>query len=209
VPGHQIAGKTGTTQDNVSVTFVGYTPGIAASAMVFNPKKAKDVGGFGGGKGATIWHDAMAPILDARGSANFPPADPVVANGNTRGVPGCLSVQQCRSALAAAGFKSATVRTDSARPQGSLVGTSPAQGGRAVAGQLVTILVSNGTGTAAPPAASPKTPVTPKNPGTQATPGSPRAPETPKTPATESPSPDPDPAPEPEPDPVPPDPTTP
>ena len=39
VRGHQIAGKTGTTQDNVSVAFVGYTPEIAASVMVFNPKE--------------------------------------------------------------------------------------------------------------------------------------------------------------------------
>jgi membrane peptidoglycan carboxypeptidase len=191
VPGHQIAGKTGTTQSNVSVTFVGYTPEIAASAMVFNPRVAEDVGGFGGGKGATIWHDAMAPILTARGSSNFRPADPVVTNGNTRGVPGCRSVSQCRSALAAAGFQTATVRTDSARPEGSLVGTSPAQGGRAVAGQLVTILVSNGADVVveAPeiPAAEPP----------------------PAVPVPE-PQPQPPPAPAPDPDPVPlPDPTIP
>src|SRR3954469_1119647 len=84
VPGHQIAGKTGTSQENFSVAFVGYTPEITASVMVLNPKRNEDVGGFGGGKGAIIWHDAMAPILDARGSGEFPPADPVVEQGNTR-----------------------------------------------------------------------------------------------------------------------------
>ena len=68
VPGHQIAGKTGTTQNNWSVAFVGYTPEITASVMVFNPKVNQNVGGFGGGKGATVWHDAMAPIL-GRGAA--------------------------------------------------------------------------------------------------------------------------------------------
>jgi membrane peptidoglycan carboxypeptidase len=191
VPGHQIAGKTGTTQDNISVTFVGYTPEIAASAMVFHPKEARDVGGFGGGKGATIWHDAMAPVLAARGSSDFPPADPVVANGNTRGVPGCLSVRQCRSALAAAGFRTATVHTDSARPEGTLVGTRPAQGGRAVAGQLVTILVSNGTDVVVHTREAPEAPPT----------------SAPDVPAPEPPVPGP-PAPEP-PAPVAPDPVTP
>ncbi|HEX2074190.1 MAG TPA: transglycosylase domain-containing protein [Geodermatophilus sp.] len=87
VPGHQIAGKTGTTQNNFSVAFVGYTPQYAASVMVLNPKANEDVGGFGGGKGATIWHDAMAPILSGQPAVPFPPADPQVQNGNTRAAP--------------------------------------------------------------------------------------------------------------------------
>jgi membrane peptidoglycan carboxypeptidase len=66
VPGHQIAGKTGTTQDRFSIAFVGYTPEYTASVMVLNPKRNEDVGSFGGGLGATIWHDAMAPILGGR-----------------------------------------------------------------------------------------------------------------------------------------------
>ena len=145
VRGHQIAGKTGTTQENLSVAFVGYTPEIAASVMVFNPKEREDVGGFGGGKGATIWRDAMAPILTARGSGVFPPADPAVVRGNTKPVPGCGSVRECRSVLTAAGFTHTTVRTDSSRADGALVGTSPPRGARAVPGQLVSILVSNGS----------------------------------------------------------------
>ena len=145
VPGHQIAGKTGTTQNNLSVAFVGYTPEITASVMVFNPKDPEDVGGFGGGKGATIWHDAMAPILDARGSSDFPPADPAVERGNTKPVPGCDSMDDCAEALADAGFQSVTVRVDSDRRKGALVGTSPPRGGRAVPGQVVTILISNGS----------------------------------------------------------------
>jgi membrane peptidoglycan carboxypeptidase len=145
VPGHQIAGKTGTAQGNVSVAFVGYTPEITASVMVFNPKVNENVGGFGGGKGATVWHDAMAPILEARGSGEFPPADPVVVNGNTKPVPGCSTVPQCTSVLTAAGFETVVVRVDSDLKAGELVGTSPPRGGRAVPGQLVSILVSNGS----------------------------------------------------------------
>jgi membrane peptidoglycan carboxypeptidase len=100
VPGHQIAGKTGTTQQNVSVAFVGYTPEIAASVMVLNPKRAEDVGGFGGGKGATIWHDAMAPVLAARGSSEFPPADPELDRGTVVGS-SCSGAVACTDLTAA------------------------------------------------------------------------------------------------------------
>jgi membrane peptidoglycan carboxypeptidase len=79
VPGHQIAGKTGTTQNNFSIAFAGYTPQYSASVMVLNPKGNQDVGGQGGGMGAGIWHDAMAPILTNAPMVPFPPADPVLA----------------------------------------------------------------------------------------------------------------------------------
>ncbi|HEY4624385.1 MAG TPA: transglycosylase domain-containing protein [Blastococcus sp.] len=177
VPGHQIAGKTGTTQNNLSVAFVGYTPEIAASVMVFNPKEEEDVGGFGGGKGATIWHDAMAPILTARGSSDFPPADPAVVNGNTRPVPRCTSAPDCVRVLAAAGFQSTTVRVTSDRPPGAVVGTSPARGARAVPLQVVSILVSNGAGYVVPaprtsaPAPAPPIPPPPVQPSPDGPPG--------------------------------------
>ncbi|SNS03216.1 Membrane carboxypeptidase (penicillin-binding protein) [Geodermatophilus saharensis] len=145
VRGHQIAGKTGTSQDNYSVAFVGYTPEITASVMVLNPKQNEDVGGFGGGKGATIWHDAMEPILTARGSGEFPPADETVQNGNTRPVPGCGGVRACERALREAGFTPQTLRVDSDEAAGAFLGTSPPRGARAVPGQVVSILVSNGS----------------------------------------------------------------
>ncbi|KQS58692.1 glycosyl transferase [Geodermatophilus sp. Leaf369] len=154
VPGHQIAGKTGTSQDNFSAAFVGYTPEIAASVMVLNPKQNQDVGGFGGNKPATIWRAAMAPILDARGSGEFPPADPTVMDGNTRPVPGCSSVSRCQAALSGAGFVPQVVRVEGSSPSGSLLGTSPRAGGRAVVGQVVSILVSNGA-SYVPPAPAP------------------------------------------------------
>ncbi|HEX2073140.1 MAG TPA: penicillin-binding transpeptidase domain-containing protein, partial [Geodermatophilus sp.] len=187
VRGHQIAGKTGTSQDNFSVAFVGYTPEIAASVMVLNPKRNEDVGGFGGGKGATIWRDAMAPILEARGSGEFPPADPRVENGNTRPVPGCSSVRACQSALTDAGFQHTTVRVDSSRQAGTLLGTSPPRGARAVPGQLVSILVSNGSDYAPPaPAPAPR-----------------RAPPPPPAPPPPAPEPEPEPPPPPQPAPAP------
>jgi membrane peptidoglycan carboxypeptidase len=84
IAGHEIAGKTGTSQGNVSVAFVGSTPEYTASVMVENPDTAQDVGGFGGDKGAQIWHDAMLPVLSARPTADFPPADPAYLGGLAR-----------------------------------------------------------------------------------------------------------------------------
>ena len=75
IAGHDISGKTGTAQGNISVAFVGSTPEYTAGVMVFNPDENKDVGGYGGGKGAQIWHDAMVPVLDRTPTSSFPPAD--------------------------------------------------------------------------------------------------------------------------------------
>jgi membrane peptidoglycan carboxypeptidase len=73
IPGHDIAGKTGTSQDRFSVAFVGYTPQYAASVMILNPKQNEDLGGYGGRLAAPIWHDAMEPILSAQPAVPFPP----------------------------------------------------------------------------------------------------------------------------------------
>jgi membrane peptidoglycan carboxypeptidase len=80
VPGHEIAGKTGTSQGRDSVAFVGFMPEYAASVMVFNPKEKQDVGGFGGNMPATIWRDAMAPFLADKPTSPFPPADQGLMN---------------------------------------------------------------------------------------------------------------------------------
>ena len=149
VPGHQIAGKTGTSQDNLSAAFVGSTPEITASVMVLNPTERENVGGFGGNKPATIWHDTMAPILAARGSGEFPPEDPTVVNGNTQPLPRCSSVSSCKAALTSAGFAYTVARIDSDQEDGAFLGLSPRN--RAVPGQVVTIQVSNGSDYVPPP----------------------------------------------------------
>ncbi|WP_222192659.1 transglycosylase domain-containing protein [Modestobacter italicus] len=87
ISGHQIAGKTGTVNKNDSVTFVGSTPEYTASVMVFRPLGNESVGGYGGGKPATIWHDAMLPILSNQPTAEFPPADPKYAGRGVDATP--------------------------------------------------------------------------------------------------------------------------
>jgi membrane peptidoglycan carboxypeptidase len=152
VPGHQIAGKTGTSQSNYSAAFVGYTPEYTASVMVLNPKENQNVGGFGGNKPATIWNDAMEPILNAGPTADFPPADQTVMNGNTRVVPNCSSVSRCESALESAGFSYDTAEVESDQEEGAFVGLNPPSGSRATQDQTITIQISDGSGFVAPPA---------------------------------------------------------
>ncbi|SNS65392.1 Membrane carboxypeptidase (penicillin-binding protein) [Geodermatophilus pulveris] len=77
IPGHRIAGKTGTSQDNLSVAFIGYTPEYAASVMVYNPKEREQVRGFGGGMPATIFYHAMAPVLAGQPAVPFTEPPPV------------------------------------------------------------------------------------------------------------------------------------
>jgi membrane peptidoglycan carboxypeptidase len=82
IPGHDIAGKTGTSQDRFSVAFVGYTPQYAASVMVLNPKQNEDLGGYGGRLAAPIWRAALEPILSAQQAVPFPPPGIPLTNPN-------------------------------------------------------------------------------------------------------------------------------
>jgi len=92
IPGHQIAGKTGTTQGNETAAFAGMTPDYSAAVMYFDPKtKPVAVSGVGGGIPGQIWHDAMAPILTGQPDHPFPAADPTVIAGTKGGGPGAAS----------------------------------------------------------------------------------------------------------------------
>jgi membrane peptidoglycan carboxypeptidase len=89
IAGHQIAGKTGTIDAQDSVAFVGSTPEYTASVMVFRQRDAESLNGYGGNMPATIWHDAMAPILTNQPTAAFPDADPKYAGpGGVNAAPG-------------------------------------------------------------------------------------------------------------------------
>ncbi|WP_138759531.1 penicillin-binding protein [Modestobacter altitudinis] len=174
IPGHQIAGKTGTIQDNKSATFVGSTPKYTVSVMVFNPKSQQDVGGYGGNKPATIYHDAMLPILSKEPSVPFPPADPLVVSGNRPTVPSCSSVSSCQDTLTQAGFRPVVSQVTSSRSTGSFLGTSPRAGAQASVGQVVTIQVSNGSGYRTPsPTTRPQQRTTPAPDSSTPTPEAP------------------------------------
>jgi membrane peptidoglycan carboxypeptidase len=86
--GREVAGKTGTTDGNKSAWFIGYTPQLTTSIVMFrfndNAKKASDrkflemYGTYGKDKihgasfPAEIWHDYMAVALKNTPSEDFP-----------------------------------------------------------------------------------------------------------------------------------------
>ncbi|MFJ6012178.1 transglycosylase domain-containing protein [Streptomyces sp. NPDC092952] len=92
LPGRQVAGKTGTTDDNKSAWFVGYTPQLSTAISMYrldDDEKNKDrkfekMYGTGGEKTihgasfpAQIWHDYMAGALEGNPVLAFPQPEPI------------------------------------------------------------------------------------------------------------------------------------
>jgi len=180
IPGHQIAGKTGTVNAQDSVTFVGSTPEYTGTVMVFRPTGTGSVGGYGGGKPAAIWHDAMLPILSNQPTAEFPPAEEKYVIGERATVPDCDSVSECQTALQQAGLRPVVSRVDSSRSAGSFLGLSPAAGTQVSPNQVVTVRVSAGTSsrTSSPSRSSTPAPATTSAPAPTTAPAPAPAPAT-------------------------------
>lgn len=92
LPGRDVAGKTGTTDDNKSAWFVGYTPQLSTAISMYRldddatnkNRKFEKMYGTGGEKTihgasfpAQIWHDYMAGALKGQPVVNFPAAEPI------------------------------------------------------------------------------------------------------------------------------------
>ncbi|MCX5398254.1 transglycosylase domain-containing protein [Streptomyces sp. NBC_00102] len=92
LPGRAVAGKTGTTDDNMSAWFVGYTPQISTAVSMFrmddNEKHANR--GFqsmfgtagkekihGASFPAQIWHDYMVGAVEGMKVEDFPKPEPI------------------------------------------------------------------------------------------------------------------------------------
>jgi penicillin-binding protein 1A len=81
ISGYAIAGKTGTTENNVDSWFVGYTPEFVTAVWVGYPndngikRYMNNVPGwgamFGGKLPAAIWHDFMVNVVEDRGPKDW------------------------------------------------------------------------------------------------------------------------------------------
>ncbi|MGB6318419.1 MAG: penicillin-binding transpeptidase domain-containing protein, partial [Litorimonas sp.] len=72
VPGRQVAGKTGTTNDHRDAWFVGYAPGLTLGVWVGNDENAPMRGLTGGTIPAEIFSDVMGAALADRPAATLP-----------------------------------------------------------------------------------------------------------------------------------------
>jgi membrane peptidoglycan carboxypeptidase len=168
-------GKTGTTQEYKSAGFVGATPQLAASVLVFDdstnpqgicvgdpPRRCGRGGNIYGGKTpAQTWFEAMNPIMAGQPEMPLPLADPRYLNGGDGNkVPYVVgkSQQDATQILQGAGFRAVVKPRNDPAPRGTVIGQSPR--GNALPGTAVTIQVS--TGIAPNPTTAPSQP---NNPG--------------------------------------------
>ena len=155
------AGKTGTTQDGKSVWFVGYTPNMAAAAMIAGANQSgtpvsltgQTVGpnfissASGSGFAAPIWGTAMRAVQGQLPDQDFvaPSASDIAGVPTT--VPGVAgtSVESATQQLEAAGFVvSYGGYVASAITEGLVAYSSPGTGAIVPSGSTVTIYQSNG-----------------------------------------------------------------
>jgi penicillin-binding protein, 1A family len=75
-----IAGKTGTTNDNADLWFVGMTPEVVAGVWVgFDKRKTVAYGAYGGALAAPIWGDMIAKYYEGRSTRGWgPPPDGLI-----------------------------------------------------------------------------------------------------------------------------------
>ncbi|WP_162599712.1 transglycosylase domain-containing protein [Nocardioides solisilvae] len=160
-PGQPAAGKTGTINSNMAVWFVGYTPNMAAAAMIAG---ANDVGHWvtlngqvvggsyigsasGSSDAGPIWGDAMRTVAPELADEDFQRPDSTQIVGVLTPVPDVVgqSMADAEANLRAAGFN--PVQGDyvnSELPAGTVAATSPAPGAQLSGGDTVVMNPSTG-----------------------------------------------------------------
>jgi membrane peptidoglycan carboxypeptidase len=173
------AAKTGTIQDNMAVWYDGYTPHLAAAAMLAGANSSGQpitlngqvVGGsyigraFGSTYAGPIWGDAMKAVQDMVPATDFAEPDPTTIAGRKVIVPSVSGMAPSSAAarLRRAGFlPTIGPLVDSGYSYGTVAYTSPGGGSTVGTGSSVTIYVSDGTPYVPPPKAKPKPKPKPK-----------------------------------------------
>ncbi|MFD8705212.1 transglycosylase domain-containing protein [Kitasatospora sp. NPDC059648] len=151
--GRPVAGKTGTTDDQKSVWFVGYTPELVTSVALFGQDPGtgaqvslSGVGGIDGAAGgqypAQIWTSYMKAALKGQPVSDFPtPAD----GGDSSGATELPTVSSTPSGTPSTG--SATPSTGAGNQQGDGSGANPAGGSGSGSGSGSGPGSGSGTGT--------------------------------------------------------------
>ena len=156
------AGKTGTTDSNMSVWFMGYTPNLSTAAMVAGANSVghwitlngQTIGGtftdvaHGSTTAGPMWYGAMSQIQNWLPDATFTPPNGQDVNGVLTTVPDVagLPYDQAAAQLTNAGFQVADGGyRNSGYSTDSVAYTSPGAGSQIASGTVITIYRSNGT----------------------------------------------------------------
>ena len=161
-PGQPAAGKTGTTNGNLSVWFAGYTPNLAGAASVAGVKRNgdqdtldfKSIGGYvrGSTSGSTtagpIWGDTFKAIAQWLPDDDFTRPSSTDVAGLLTPIPSVAgqSYDDAKATLEGAGFRvSRGPSVDSRYERGLVAYTSPGSGSGLGAGDTVTVYLSDGS----------------------------------------------------------------
>ncbi len=152
LPFTDVAGKTGTTSNNVDAWFSGYTPALSTAVWVGHAEGQVEMPGMTGGQlPATIWRDYMASVARGAAGARFPEpdlkalderlGDLEVVVPNVRG----MNEADAIAALGEEKLVGQVRQVPSSAPAGTVVTVSPDTGEQVTAGTDVTLGVSDGT----------------------------------------------------------------
>lgn len=150
--GRPVAGKTGTSQENVSAWFIGYTPQLTTAVAVFGADEDGTVpmepfGGYREITGSSVpldlWTEYMEVATEGMEVVDFP-ARADVGEPNLVEVPKVtgLTEAEARARLEAAGFRVAVEQGPDDAPEGVVYAVSPT--GLVASGTTITIMVSTG-----------------------------------------------------------------
>jgi membrane peptidoglycan carboxypeptidase len=164
----QSAAKTGTTNRNMAVWFIGYTPNLATASMIAGANRdghwvtlnRQTVGGrritraAGSTNAGPMWGDAMKRIQRWLPDRNFVPPDPRKVKGRTVRVPQVAGSGQ-RAAMRKLRRRGLVPQlgpmVDSRLRRGLVAFTEPGAGARVGSGRSVVLYLSDGTPYVAPP----------------------------------------------------------
>ncbi|MGI8994771.1 MAG: transglycosylase domain-containing protein [Nocardioidaceae bacterium] len=215
-PNQESAGKTGTTQSNKAVWFVGYTPTIAAASFLAGVNRKNEpaeligrslagtvlTDASGSGTAGPMWGDAIAAIEGILPNRRFVEPDPTVVDGQVVPIPSFYgySPNDAASKLTDLGFRpQISYSVSSSAPEGTVAYTSPSYEG--TTGETVQIFISTGYVPPPPPTSTPPTFTPPTSTPPTSTPPTSTPPTS--TPPTSTPKPQPTPSPDPSPTPKP------
>jgi penicillin-binding protein 1A len=152
VEGWDVAGKTGTTSNNVDAWFVGYTPVLSTAVWVGHARGQVTMPGMtGGALPATLWREYMAKVLRGRPEKRFDEVDlDALADRMATievTIPDVVGLHES-DALTTLGDRKLLARVHrvaSSMPAGTVVWQTPTAGQTSNAGDDVILGVSDGT----------------------------------------------------------------